>query len=965
MPSFFCLPIACKRQIDSLDRRQNNLYDVPSDIDKYRRTLEYLQLSMNHIEALPKKLFTLRLLRVLDVSDNEIAVVPPDVAKLSSMVELNLSRNKITDLPEELKECRELRILDLSGNAITRFPDVLVKCESIMSLCLLDVSLTALPQNIGQLKNLRILEARDNLLRKVPSSIVDLANLQVLDLGLNEINEIPEDMGKMESLREFYIDSNGLNTLPESITKCRQLEQLDVSDNKLMVLPADMGDLVNLTDVCVSLNSLEVFPNSIGRLKKLSILKADRNCLTELTESIGDCESLVELHLFDNLLSEIPQSIGQLRKLNMLHLAKNQITACPETIGSCESLSVLILRDNSICDLPMTIGKCENLKVLDVAANKLTFLPFTINVLYKLQALWLAVNQPQTMVKLSRERDPRTGMQVLTCYLLPQASAANEEERAQSRSFLGGPKVHFPDEEATVDEEKGPIGQFERHNTPHPKPAKLKKNSIDGHIIHHDEDQPTSLLLKKPTSPQQSFASPTSPPSAAPRSSLKNQSLDESSASRTRANETITSQNSTQSEQTSLRRIVIRRDASKDLGLSIAGGRDDPYIEGDSGIFVTKVNPGSAADKAGLMVDDKLIRANDISVTDASQKEAVAVMKAARDNVELLVRRSDSALNSSASLQAVRENGGGSRESISALTHGSNGRMTSSPATSSIGMPLRQETPSSVGSPPRGSINGLYAETNGSSLHDILDDEHDLRIPDLTLNSTKDSFNLSKDADFEMEPANSPLPAAIPEPVMTKPKLPPPVAPKPILKRPPVLPPQDLDVPVANAENAPPERMNFASKLEKFKAIDVKTPPKSLPPPEKKPLLSMQDMQKLKEEEVKKLAKNGGLMYGMELSPEKESYDHFLEDSPLPRQPSVIRTKKAENRAIAAGLITANDEGLSEDERIKKEQQQRSEWRAARLKSLEQRSADADALMHRLQISSPIAANGDILFADE
>ena len=62
-------------------------------------------------------------------------------------------------------------------------------------------------------------------------------------------------------------------------------------------------------------------------------------------------------------------------------------------------------------------------------------------------------------------------MKVLTCYLLPQQSVqSTEPEKGQSRSFLGGPKVHFPDQESTVDEEKMPIGQFERHDTPHPKP---------------------------------------------------------------------------------------------------------------------------------------------------------------------------------------------------------------------------------------------------------------------------------------------------------------------------------------------------------------------------------------------------------------------------------------------------------------------------------------------------------------
>lgn len=84
---------------------------------------------------------------------------------------------------------------------------------------------------------------------------------------------------------------------------------------------------------------------------------------------------------------------------------------------------MLSLRDNQISELPMEIGKLAKLRVLDVVNNKLTYLPYTINVLYELQALWLSENQSQAMLKLQQERDPKTGINVLTCYLLPQQSS--------------------------------------------------------------------------------------------------------------------------------------------------------------------------------------------------------------------------------------------------------------------------------------------------------------------------------------------------------------------------------------------------------------------------------------------------------------------------------------------------------------------------------------------------------------
>ncbi|KAK6766809.1 hypothetical protein RB195_026219 [Necator americanus] len=659
MPSFFCIPLACNRQIDSLDRRQNNLQAVPHDIDRYRG-LEELLLAMNHIKELPKTLFRLTKLRLLDLSDNDIFCVPPEIASLSNLVELNLSRNDISDLPEQLKECKMLMILDLSSNPITRLPDTIAHCVSLTHLGLNDVSLTQLPVDIGQLINLRSLEARDNLIRTLPTSITHMKNLQVIDLGQNELDQLPAEMGCLESLRELYVDSNDLESLPEQLTKCSYLEQLDASENRLSSLPEEIGDLSQLTDVNLADNELQTIPNSIGRLKKLTILKLEKNHIHHLTQSIGSCEQLTELFLTHNLLQELPSSIGNLRNLKNLNVDQNKLAAIPSTIGGCASLTVLSLRENEITEIPMDIGKCEKLTVLDLCNNRLSHLPFTINVLFKLQALWLSENQSQAMLKLQVERDPRTGVKVLSCYLLPQLSAHPQNDRTgQNRSFVGGPKVHFPDQDATVDEDKLPIGQFERHDTPHPKPQKLKKSSIDGHVIHHDgqnQNQPATLVLsKKPAAGMDS--SPTGAPQPAPRSALKFQSVPPTEyepehnvpiaepqiQERVQERSTVLSP-TTMSRDGVPRKITITRDANGHLGLSIAGGLGStPFIDGDCSLFVSRITPDGPADIAGLRVNDKLMKVNDVDVTCASHDEAVRAMNEPSGFVELSVLRRESA----------------------------------------------------------------------------------------------------------------------------------------------------------------------------------------------------------------------------------------------------------------------------------------------------------------------------------
>ena len=48
--------------------------------------------------------------------------------------------------------------------------------------------------------------------------------------------------------------------------------------------------------------------------------------------------------------------------------------------------------------------------------------------LRELQALWISENQSQALLRLQQDTDPKTGIKVLTCYLLPQQSAESNSK---------------------------------------------------------------------------------------------------------------------------------------------------------------------------------------------------------------------------------------------------------------------------------------------------------------------------------------------------------------------------------------------------------------------------------------------------------------------------------------------------------------------------------------------------------
>lgn len=82
-------------------------------------SLKTLKLSSNFLPTIPKpSIFTLVKLEKLDLSNNQIAAIPPEIQNLASLNELNLDNNLITALPEEMGKLKKLKSLSLRQNHI-------------------------------------------------------------------------------------------------------------------------------------------------------------------------------------------------------------------------------------------------------------------------------------------------------------------------------------------------------------------------------------------------------------------------------------------------------------------------------------------------------------------------------------------------------------------------------------------------------------------------------------------------------------------------------------------------------------------------------------------------------------------------------------------------------------------------------------------------------------------------------
>ncbi|TMS22152.1 Disks large-like protein 5 [Larimichthys crocea] len=76
----------------------------------------------------------------------------------------------------------------------------------------------------------------------------------------------------------------------------------------------------------------------------------------------------------------------------------------------------------------------------------------------------------------------------------------------------------------------------------------------------------------------------------------------------------------------------------KALGFDIAEGVNDPYLSGDCGIFVSKVDKGSIAE-GRLRVNDWLLKINDMDLTNKDRKEVIKAVLSGEGVINMVVRR--------------------------------------------------------------------------------------------------------------------------------------------------------------------------------------------------------------------------------------------------------------------------------------------------------------------------------------
>ncbi|NWV65501.1 MFHA1 protein, partial [Malurus elegans] len=326
--------------------------------------LEALNLSGRGLEELPEEVgAALSGLRVLSLRRNRLSRLPAAALRhLGRLAELDLSHNRLRGLGDggALAGLRGLRKLSLSHNELGAegqgLPPRLAELGCLEELDLSFNRLRRLPEGLGRLRHLRTLDVDHNLLPSFPAPLLELTALEELDCsGNRHLGALPEGIAALRRLKILWLSGTGLAALPEGLCQLSALESLMLDGNHLQALPAGFGKLQRLKMLNLSSNLLGEFPSAILALPSLEELYLSRNQLTMLPPHLCQLHQLRTLWLDNNRIRYLPDSIVLLHSLEELVLQGNQIAILPEGFGQLSRVTLWKIKDNPLIQPPYEV----------------------------------------------------------------------------------------------------------------------------------------------------------------------------------------------------------------------------------------------------------------------------------------------------------------------------------------------------------------------------------------------------------------------------------------------------------------------------------------------------------------------------------------------------------------------------------------------------------------------------------
>nr|XP_055248982.1 leucine-rich repeat and calponin homology domain-containing protein 4 isoform X1 [Gorilla gorilla gorilla] len=200
-----------------------------------------LNLSNRRLKHFPRgaaRSYDLSDITQADLSRNRFPEVPEAACQLVSLEGLSLYHNCLRCLNPALGNLTALTYLNLSRNQLSLLPPYICQLP-LRVLIVSNNKLGALPPDIGTLGSLRQLDVSSNELQSLPSELCGLSSLRDLNVRRNQLNTLPEELGDLPLVRLDF-SCNRVSRIPVSFCRLRHLQVILLDSNPLQSPPAQV-----------------------------------------------------------------------------------------------------------------------------------------------------------------------------------------------------------------------------------------------------------------------------------------------------------------------------------------------------------------------------------------------------------------------------------------------------------------------------------------------------------------------------------------------------------------------------------------------------------------------------------------------------------------------------------------------------------------------------------------------------
>eukprot|EP00466_Bigelowiella_natans_P007772 jgi/Bigna1/86952/estExt_fgenesh1_pg.C_150159 len=192
---------------------------------------QYLGLSNNQLESIPKELSQLKNLSQLYLYNNHLESIPKELSQLKNLKYLHLGSNHLESIPKELSQLKNLKYLSLGNNHLESIPKELSQLKNLSYLDLSNNHLESIPKELYQLNMSH--NNKDELLpwelRYVDPKKIHFDGKELITMSYNEV---------------VHLNEQGLKTWLMALANMYEIDEMHI--NKLMGEEYSAMDLVHI-----------------------------------------------------------------------------------------------------------------------------------------------------------------------------------------------------------------------------------------------------------------------------------------------------------------------------------------------------------------------------------------------------------------------------------------------------------------------------------------------------------------------------------------------------------------------------------------------------------------------------------------------------------------------------------------------------------------------------------------------